>query len=233
MLKSLVSILHTNSFKEMKTSAGASLVALILSKFVHGMFQTTGSQKLESDSIFFHDTRVTQEGQTGAQREECYAKHANRMREGIWGWLQVIQNFLSEVCFPLQIFKIHIYTGSDFYSVVPQSNSKGSQENRAVLTDKLLAGVLPCCSGEQWENSSCALLSAGLWTWFSVGLLVQDRVEMKTERVRQEGAGTCDTVCLLLVLSHLLVWQSGMFHFHSTTLKGNKIWDCGCVSARG
>lgn len=111
--------------------------------------------------------------------------------------------------------------------------ARGFQENRAVLTDKLLAGVLPCCSGEQWENSSCALLSAGLWTWYSVGLLVQDRVEMKTERVRQEGARTCDTVSLLLVLSHLLVWQSGMFHFHSTTLKGNKILDCGCVSAQG
>lgn len=126
-----------------------------------------------------------------------------------------------------------IFTQGVTFLSGPAIEQRGVQENRAVLTDKLLAAVLPCCSGEQWENSSCALLSAGLWTWFSVGLLVRDRVEMKTERVRQEGAGTCDTVCLLLVLSHLLVWQSGMFHFHSTTLKGNKIWDCGCVSAQG
>lgn len=36
----------------------------------------------------------------------------------------------------LQIYKIHIYTGSDF-SVVPQWISTRSQENRAALTDKL------------------------------------------------------------------------------------------------
>lgn len=84
MLKSLVSILHTINIKAMENKCGASLAALIQSKFVHGMFQITGSKdKLESDSIFFHDTCLTQEGQTGAQRKECYAKNANRMREGI------------------------------------------------------------------------------------------------------------------------------------------------------
>lgn len=68
----------------MENKCGASLAALIQSKFVHGMFQITGSkEKLESDSIFFHDTCLTLEGQTGAQKKECYAKNANRMREGI------------------------------------------------------------------------------------------------------------------------------------------------------
>jgi len=43
MLKSLVSILHTINIKAMENKCGASLAALIQSKFVHGMFQITGS----------------------------------------------------------------------------------------------------------------------------------------------------------------------------------------------
>lgn len=197
------------------------------------MFQITGSQeKLESDSIFFHDTRLTQEGQTGAQREECYAKCANRMREGIWGWLQVIQNFLFEVCFPLQIFKIHIYTGSDFSQWSRNRTARGS--GKQSCADRQAVG---CCITVlfrravrklQLRSAKRRLVDMVLRWPLGPG---QSRNENR--EVRQEGAGTCDTVCLLLVLSHLLVWQSGMFHFHSTTLKGNKIWDCGCVSAQG
>lgn len=37
------------------------------------------------------------------------------------------------------------------------------------------------------------------------------------------------TRCVYCLCSHLLVWPSGMFRLHSTTLKGNKIWEYGCV----
>lgn len=139
---------------------------------------------------------------TGAQRKECYAKNANRMREGIWGWLQVIQNFLSEVCFLLQISKIHIYTGSDFFQWSHNGAARGLRKTELCWQTScwmVYYGVVQVGSEK----------TLGSWTWFSVGPLAQDGVEMKPERVRQEGAGACDSVFSACALSpfSLAVWN--------------------------